>query len=72
MNGELLTVHEEYLNRLDERSERYRNQRDALVKTLEEIHVMAADAQLRASYQRTALELISAKAQSALSQGEGK
>src|ERR1700722_6584887 len=34
--------------------------------TLREIHVLAADAQLRATFQKTALEQISTKAQAAL------
>ena len=39
---------------------------DELIEALREIHLQAADAQLRATYQRTALEVISAKAQAAL------
>ena len=43
----LLTVHEEYLQRLDDRCERYREQVIELCDTLRKIHIQAADAQLR-------------------------
>lgn len=46
-------------------SHRY-NVHAALIKTLQDIHLLAADAQLRATYQKTALEQISAKAQEIL------
>lgn len=41
-------------------------ERDKYKAALQEIHILAADAQLRATYQKTALEQISAKAQDAL------
>lgn len=41
-------------------------QRAELIEALREIHIVAADAQLRASYMKTAFEVISAKARAAV------
>ena len=44
----------------------------AMLETLRELHLIAADAQLRASYQKTALERISSLARAAISKAEGR
>lgn len=42
------------------------NSHSTIIKTLQDIHLLAADAQLRATYQKTALEQISAMAKAIL------
>jgi len=60
--GESLTVR----NELGLTPRQLAEQRAELLEALKAIHVQAADAQLRATYQRIALEEISQRAQSAI------
>lgn len=47
-------------------------ERNELLGALREAHIIAADAQLRATYQQTALERISQLAQDAINKAEGR